>query len=127
MLKTGTGKYDVIMNHFLSVEREADIIIDPYHYNGFGIHDSECRVEIWKEKKMAFILFTDKGKGASVTNAAEQLVQEIWDKFLSIANKDYCYLFETYNRKEAIDFIIPTWDKDKVVSVTWKHFGKVIN
>jgi hypothetical protein len=30
---------------------------------------------------------------------------------------------ETYDRKEGIDFIIPTWSGNKVESVSWVHYG----
>jgi hypothetical protein len=77
-------------------------------------------------------LFTDIGKGTSVTNASEQLVTEIYNQYLiSHYRKEQCLFAETYDRKEktdteAIDIIVPEWENNKCIRVGWKHLGKKI-
>jgi hypothetical protein len=113
-------RYEQIIS---SVERAADITLKPYRYKGLGVHNSECTIEIWRGKNKAVVLFTDNNKGTSVTNAADQLITEIYNKHLIYLHKENCIFMETYDRKEGIDFIIPTWSGNKVESVSWVHYG----
>lgn len=117
-------------NKFLALQREADLIFN-HEYLGFGIHKSECQVEIWMSiptslGSSCLVLFTDLGKGTSVTNASEQLVSEIYNKYLiSNYKKERCVFSETYDRKQ-IDVIIPDWNNNVCERVTWKHLGMII-
>lgn len=111
-----------------------------HEYKGFGIHNSECKVEIWtqimSDRKNAVILFTDLGKGTSVTNASEQIVTEIWQKCLpGLFHQKDCLFLETYDGdKNNVDIVVPTWSNEniekiipenKCIKVTWKHLGKM--
>lgn len=109
--------------------RKPNIVHDPYKFKGFGIHPSECKVEIWADETKAIILFTDLGKGTSVTNAAEDLVEKVYNKHLASYAKENCTFFETYDRfkLENVDFIIPTWDGNKVTAVSWKPLAQRFN
>jgi hypothetical protein len=109
----------------LTVERKPDLLFI-HQFKGFGINKSECKVEIWKLQDKALVLFTDTGKGTSVTNASEQLVTEIYNQYLI---KDYkpnqCLFSETYDRIQ-IDIVLPNWQGNKCHRVGWKHLGKII-
>ena len=109
----------------LAVGRNADITINQYRFKGLGVHDSECKVEVWLSHSRAVVLFTDKGIGTSVTNASEQLVTGIYNQYLQRYSKDTCLFMETYDRREAVDIIIPNWVGNKVEGVDWVHLGKV--
>lgn len=117
-----------ISKHLPSIEKKPDSDFT-HHFKGLGIHKSECSVKIWMKDGFAFILLTDTGKGTSVTNAAEQLIEEIYFSQLQPKGlaKDKCLFVETYDPKEGIDVVIPVWDKNKVIDVDWKHMGKIIN
>jgi hypothetical protein len=103
-----------------------------HHFKGFGIHKSEVDVEIWKEHGKALILFTDTNKGTSITNAAEQVITEVYREHLHAFDVEDCLFCETYNKhKEGIDIILPEWDVDyygkkTCRDVEWRHVGKVI-
>jgi hypothetical protein len=106
----------------LTLEKKPDQEFE-HHFKGFGIHPSVCQVQIWKMGNKTFILFTDLGKGTSVTNASEQLVQEIYAEYLHPLPKEECMFAETYGDKEGIDLVLPVWRGDAVSDVEWKHLG----
>lgn len=115
----------------LSIERKPDIHLNPYKFKGFGIHNSECDVKIWFEKEKAIVLFTDIGKGTSVTNASEQLVTEIYNGYLTKFDKNNVMFMETYERDkrhriEDVDIVVPVWQDGKAVDVNWFHLGKIV-
>ncbi len=114
----------------ISVERKADIVLNPYKFKGLGRHDSECKIEIWKDADKAVILFTDIGKGTSVTNASEQLVTEIYNKYLLNYDKKNLMFIETYQKRknviESADVVVPIWDGNEASDVNWFHLGKLI-
>lgn len=115
-------------NH-LTIERSPDIVLNPYKFLGFGTFKSECKVEIWKLKDKAISLFTDTGKGTSVTNASEQIVTGVYNKYLINEYKtNQCLFAETYDKVEqGIDVIVPEWDAScKVKRVSWFHLGKIV-
>ena len=112
--------------HLLSDKIESDIEV-VHEFLGFGRCKSECKVEIWMDNKHAFVLLTDLGVGTSVTNASEQIITEVFNKYLG--NKylpEDCSFSETYDRKEGVDLVIPKWENKMVVSVDWKHIGKIL-
>lgn len=117
-------------NKFLALQREADLIFN-HEYLGFGNCKSECKVEIWLSiptslGSCCLVLFTDLGKGTSVTNFSEGLVTQIYNKHLiSNYKKERCVFAETYDRKQ-IDVIIPDWNNNVCERVTWKHLGMII-
>ena len=47
-------------------------------YKGYGIHDSQCYVEIVKHGDHTFVIMTN-GTGTSVTNACEQIATELFN------------------------------------------------
>jgi hypothetical protein len=94
-----------------------------HEYRGFGTFKSWCNVKIWKVDGKAIILFTDR-YGTSVTNAAELLITEIYNQYLTHVPKDKCLFIETYNYKRAsYDIVIPRWTGDKVTDVDWTFLG----
>jgi len=113
----------------IPIPTKAPDIAEVMEYLGFGRIPSSCDVEIWKlEDGRAVILCTDRGDGTSVTNAAETVVQDVYEKYLKDTDKTKCLFMETYPYKDAnIDQIVPVWDGDQVVSVNWVHIGKRIN
>lgn len=122
-------------NHFiqpfipaLSRTREPDMKF-VHHFKGFGIHKSKCQVEIWFESMRAICMFSDMGRGSgtSITNAAEQVIGEVYQKHLSQNYMRENVLFcETYDKQEGIDIIIPDWNGPFVKSIEWFHMGKII-
>lgn len=111
----------------LNIERAADLdFIHPFL--GFRIHKSTVHVQVWYVGNYAIVLLTDTGKGTSVTNAAEQIIEEIYVKYLTAFLVCNCFFLETYSKTEGIDLIIPHWTSRKSVSgVEWKHIGKIID
>jgi hypothetical protein len=121
---------ELIISEFgeaLTIERQPDLSFT-HHFIGLRIHKSECKVEIWKLPTKCVILFTDTNKGTSVTNAAEQLITEIYNQYLI---KDYktnqCLFAETYDKvKEGIDIILPEWHDNICEDIEWRHLGKFV-
>jgi hypothetical protein len=115
--------------HELEILKRLDIDPDkpnfegPYLFLGMKIHNSSCRLQMWYREGFAFVLFHDIGRGTSVTNAADQLIEEITAKYLREYDRDLCVFAETYNDKEGIDIIVPSWNGKQVEDVDWKHFG----
>lgn len=126
-------------------QREADI--DTQHrFKGFGIHDSQVRVRIWfssgdsisfdkpvkgissatiTELKAALVVITD-GEGTSVTNAAEQLVEECFRDYLGGLSTSQVLFFEHYEDYGTFDRILPEYESlypVKVRDVEWQYFG----
>lgn len=107
-----------------------------HNFLGFGIHKSSCVVEIYESNGKCFVLFVDTGNGTSVTNAAEQLITEIYEKHLIGKYSPNDILFaETYEADRNypgfldnghVDAIIPTWNGSQVEKVEWKHIGKLV-
>lgn len=99
-----------------------------HEYVALGRVKSRCKVEIWNlGDEKAVVLFTEIDFGTSVTNSAETLVKEIYNKYLNEIDKDKCIFMETYSeRLDDIDLITPTWRGDEVTSVSWRHLGKRI-
>lgn len=120
----------VTRNGQLTLERKADLIFN-HKYLGFGNCDSECKVEIWinvpsSNGDICIVLFTDLGKGTSVTNFSEGLVTQIYEKHLKHGyKKEQCVFAETYDRIQ-IDIVLPNWEGDKCNGVNWKHLGMII-
>lgn len=99
-----------------------------HHFKGLGTHPSVVNVKMWTFGHLVFVLFTDIGNGTSVTNASEQLVEEIYFLYLTRFKKEHCLFAETYEGKnEAVDFVLPEWVHNRVISVDWLHFGKRLN
>ena len=113
-------------NH-LTIERSPDIVLN-HKFLGFRTFKSECKVEIWKLKDKAIVLFTDTGNGTSVTNASGQLVTEIYNQYLIKEYKtNQCLFAETYDKVEkGIDVIVTEWDGNKVINNSWFHLGKIV-
>jgi hypothetical protein len=115
----------------LALQREPDIHLNPYKFKGLRTHNSECDVKIWFENDKAIILFTDIGKGTSVTNASEQLVTEIYNSYLTKYDKKNLMFMETYERNkrhkiEDVDVVVPIWQDNEAVDVNWFHLGKLM-
>lgn len=99
-----------------------------HDFKGFGTHRSTCNVKIWVCGEKAFVLFTDLGRGTSVTNAAEQLVEEITALYLPKFKRAFTFFAETYQGKnEGVDLVCPEWAGDTVQAVSWVHIGKLLN
>ncbi len=111
------------------ISQLAPVVDTTHNFLGFGIHKSQCRVKIWKDSGKFFVLFIDCNAGTSVTNAAEQLVEEVYKKHLSTVPKEDIIFAETYEDfpKENVDIIIPKWEGEKVTDVEWKHLAILIN
>ena|SRR5688572_26700294 len=104
-----------------TINRKADLA----YINSMGCF---CRVKIWKLQHICFVLFLDEGIGRSVTNAAEHLVQSTYREHLREYSQEYCIFAETYpDFDRRIDIIIPVWEDDEVLKVTWKTLGTVEN
>lgn len=104
-----------------------------HKFLGFGIHKSEVNVEIWflKNKEFVLVMLTDSGKGTSVTNACEQIITEIYHNYLKRYPVNAIFFCETYDKKERIDWIKPTWhlsrnNKLEVRKVEWGPLGSII-
>jgi len=84
-----------------------------HEYKGYGVHPSQCLVKMFTDDGDTFICFIDMGVGTSVTNASEQLAQEIVNKF-DLRPGD-CRFFETYKQYnyESFDEIEYSWWPDK--------------
>jgi hypothetical protein len=116
------------------LERAPDFDIQ-HNFLGFGTHPSECNIKIWCFPynpnilndgvfEKAFVLFTDLGKGTSVTNASEDLVEWVYYHFLIRLKPEDCIFAETYQgKKEGVDIVAPVWNKGKVIDVNWLHLG----
>lgn len=126
----------VINNHLepfmtgLSRSRKPDM--DFIHdFLGFKIHKSTVHVEIWFEGDKAIVILNDTGKGTSVTNASEQIITEIYNKYLLNHPVGKVLFCEAYDKvKDGIDWIEPTWcmegNKLVVHEVEWHRLGKII-
>ena len=87
-------------------------------YKGFGIHLSKCRVQIWEDAAKNVVLFSDINKGTSVTNASEQIAQEIKPNLTRIAVR----FFETYPHNDSeYDEISYTIRDGEYSSPDWKR------
>lgn len=84
-----------------------------HEYKGYNIHPSKCIVRIYSDDGETYICFIDIGVGTSVTNASEQLAQEIVNKF-NLRPED-CRFFETYQQYdyETFDEIEYEWWPDR--------------
>ena len=126
---------ELILKEFsnqLTIERKPDIVLNPYKFIGLRAFNSECKIEIWEADGKAIVLFTElsSNKGTSVTNSAEQLVFEIYNRFLISKYKtSQCLFAETYGKTDdhTISVIVPEWDElCQVVSHSWVYLGKII-
>src|SRR5688572_24655397 len=87
-----------------------------------------CHVRLRKLQHICCVLFLDERIGRSVTNAAENLVQSTYREHLREYSQEYCIFAETYpDFDRRIDIIIPVWEDDEVLKVTWKTLGTVEN
>lgn len=125
----------------INLENLPSVGTDPdrmftHRFKGFGIHDSECLVEMWNlPNGKILVVLNDTGKGTSVTNASEQIITELYNQYLEKwgYRPQECFFTETYDKyKEGIDLIIPEWTKDpygrwKVGDVEWRHIGKLVS
>ena len=84
-----------------------------HEFKGYGVHPSQCLVKMFTDDGDTFICFIDMGVGTSVTNASEQLAQEIVNKF--DLRPDDCRFFETYKQYdyETFDEIEYSWWPDR--------------
>jgi len=121
-------------NHFiqpfifaLSRTRDPDLKFI-HHFKGFGIHKSKCQVEIWFESMRAICMFSDMGNdgGTSITNDAERIISEVYNKHLSHYLRENVLFCETYDKQEGISIILPDWNGPFVKSVEWMYLGKII-
>ena len=85
-----------------------------HDYKGYGAHPSQCLVKIFTDDGETFICFINIS-GTSVTNASEQLAQEIVNKF-NLSPKD-CRFFETYQEfnYDSFDEIEFSWDLNQIL------------
>jgi len=124
------NKHIELFSSGLSLQRDPDLDFG-HHFKGYGIHDSWVNIKMWAHGQQAIILITN-GEGTSVTNAAEQILTEVYNKSIKYQNFHHlnCVWIETYNPQKGIDFIIPKWAykglEPMVESVTWKHLGKLL-
>lgn len=114
---------------YVSVSEVLPALDFEHSYIGFGTHPSKCNVKVWVFGMYLFVLFTDLGKGTSVTNASEQLVTEVYSvikmqsSFTHFDKKDY-FFAETYEGKnEGVDLVIPVWKGETAIDVDWQHIG----
>lgn len=95
-----------------------------YAFNGYNTHPSVCGVDFLdtKDGKIVVIL-TDLGQGTSVTNAAEQLVYELYRKFLFKSHPEDIIWVEHYPENEneyaKIEFAHISFD-GRAIGVSWK-------
>ena len=108
------------------LEREADKSF-VYDFRAAGTaFPSAVQVDIWANQHAIICMLTDINVGRSVTNAAAQIITEIYWKNLSNYLPQSCLFIETYDKEKGIDAILPVWDGNKVTSVNWKHLGKIL-
>ncbi len=128
---TPTEEYLEPFKGALSRTRDPDMKFI-HKFLGFGIHKSECQVEIWFQDDRAIVVFTDTNKGTSVTNASEQIITEVYNQYLAKFPVSKVLFCETYDKvKDGIDWIEPTWTPDgkgglMVHDVEWHHLGKIV-
>lgn len=111
----------------LSRKREPDHSF-VHKYKGFGRFPSHCKVEIWKDGRYAVVMFTEleSNKGTSITNAAEIIVQEVYNLHLTSFLKECVLFVETYPYHKHVDMILPEWSGRNVIRVGWTHLGKLL-
>lgn len=114
----------------LTLERKPTTEINPYKFQlRHHKFTSECKVQIWEVGDRAFIMFTelDKNPGVSVTNAANFLVQEVYNKYLGgRIKKENCLFAEIYQSQDMISVILPDWNDDECYRVEFGYMGKLI-
>ena len=110
------------------IKRESFEVFE-HEYKGFGIHPSRCKVEIRERTNETFITFIEMDIGTSVTNASEQLADEIAPK----ANSKNIRFFERYIRteiekdqgfKDGYAEVTYQVVNGKYRSADWKHLTK---
>lgn len=99
-----------------------------HSFNWLGrLHESICDVLLYSDDGENFICFREIGIGTSVTNASEQIAQEIVEKFNF--NPTDCRFFETYD-DESYDEIEYTWinirNKWEARQPDWRRAGPEI-
>jgi len=96
-----------------------------HEFLGFGIHPSKCIVEIRDSDSQSFITFLDINEGTSVTNASEQLANEV----RHLAKHSKIRYFERYIREKGkgklkdpntYDEILYEETNGKLHAPTWK-------
>jgi hypothetical protein len=108
--------------------------VDPHDefehsFLGFGNCQSKCNVKVWKSGDKRLVVLSDMGKGTSVTNAAEQIITELYNSKLKNLPKDNLIFAETYpyvEEDQTFDQIIPEWDGNSVKRVSWKHLATIV-
>lgn len=90
-----------------------------HNYNVHGVK-SECVIKVYSDDGEHFMLFENIGIGVSVTNASEQLAEEIVAQ-LNLNPHD-CRFFETYQEYdyETLDEIEYTWSHQIESNGTYK-------
>lgn len=73
-----------------------------HEFRGYNVHPSKCMVRKYTDDGDTLICFIDLGVGTSVTNASEQLAQEIVNKY-DLRPED-CRFFETYQQYDYDSF-----------------------
>ena len=77
-----------------------------HNFLGFGTHPSKCIIEIRDGENQSFITFIDTDEGTSVTNASEQLANEVRGK----AKHPNIRYFERYIGKPEL-WSLTTYDE----------------
>lgn len=92
-----------------------------HSFNWLGrSHESICDVLVYSDDGEHLICFREIGIGTSVTNASEQLAQEIVAKL--DLNPTDCRFFETYDDEEY-DEIVYEWIQGKTpagFTISWR-------
>lgn len=87
-----------------------------HYFKGFGIHPSICRVHLFSFDENTIVVFEDMGwdTGTSITNASEQLANEIAElKNLHPNRTGWMECYPRYSKDFDIDRITYTYDFEK--------------
>ena len=109
----------------VSLKKAPDESFD-FDFKGYGIHHSQCRVDVWKlGNGTRFVLLIDKGMGTSVTNDSEGIATKLVNE--KGWRPDQCIFAERYNDRpvEDVDLVSYTWVGMKATDPQWKHLGRL--
>lgn len=106
------------------------IFYDKYRFVAPNGKRSFCGLEIYEEsKKSRRVVLIEKidNYGMSITNAAEELATEIFNKFLSDINPykitwlEKYEKYEKYGKKDTVDQVIFEWEKNRFINPAWRR------
>jgi len=95
-----------------------------HEYKGYGVHQSQCLVKMYRDDGEILICFVNMGVGTSVTNASEQLAKEITNEY--DLHPENCRYFESYKEYSTFDEIKYDWKLDEGLWVASKPQWSIV-